>query len=31
MTGIDAVLVVGSHLHDCHYISGINQTLKRRN
>jgi len=26
--GIDAVLVVGCHEVDCHYISGINETIK---
>ena len=27
--GMDAVLVVGCHVVDCHYISGINETIKR--
>jgi len=26
---MDAVLVVGCHVVDCHYISGINETIKR--
>jgi F420-non-reducing hydrogenase iron-sulfur subunit len=28
LNGIDGVLLVGCHLTDCHYISGINVTLK---
>ena len=28
LRGMDAVLVVGCHLVDCHYISGINETVK---
>jgi F420-non-reducing hydrogenase iron-sulfur subunit len=27
--GADAVLIVGCHEVDCHYISGINETIKR--
>jgi F420-non-reducing hydrogenase iron-sulfur subunit len=27
--GIDAVLVVGCHEVDCHYISGVKETIKR--
>ncbi len=26
--GMDAVLVVGCHLPDCHYVSGVEQTIK---
>jgi heterodisulfide reductase subunit A len=28
LKGIDAVLVVGCHLPDCHYVSGVEQTIK---
>ena len=28
LQGKDAVLVVGCHLPDCHYVSGIEQTIK---
>jgi heterodisulfide reductase subunit A len=28
LNGFDAVLVVGCHMQDCHYITGIEQTVK---
>jgi len=28
LKGMDGVLVVGCHMEDCHYISGINQAVK---